>query len=209
MHWEKSVLPAYGFIFHENDGIANVGTGMFTKDMQRLKANLNERLETFVTQNVHARTVLANARRISPVVGHPYRDDAENVTPYADNVLVVGDAAGAGHPMTGEGIGPAMISAELAARYAVEALERGDLSSTGLAGYGDLFHAEFDRLAPHRHDWHATSELSVVGQPHRQPLQPRSVLRQATGGNSCGRRLAACDAQHRDVGPRGAWVAVV
>ena len=146
IHWEKSVLPAYGFIFHQNDGIANVGTGMFTKDMKRLKANLNDRLETFVTQNIHARRVLANAHRISPVVGYPYRDDAENVTPYADNVLLVGDAAGAGHPMTGEGVGPAMVSAELAARYAIEALERGDLSSSGLAGYGDLFHAEFDGL---------------------------------------------------------------
>lgn len=95
---------------------------------------------------VHAQRVLANARRISPVVGYPYRDDAENVTPYADNVMLMGDAAGAGHPMTGEGIGPAMVSAELAARYAIEALERGDLSSSGLAGYGDLFHAEFDGL---------------------------------------------------------------
>ena len=40
---------------------------------------------------VHAQRVLANARRISPVVGYPYRDDAENVTPYADNVMLMGD----------------------------------------------------------------------------------------------------------------------
>jgi geranylgeranyl reductase family protein len=146
LHWEQSVLPAYGFIFHLNDGVANVGTGMFRKDLLELKANLNERLETFVTQNVHARAALRDARALGPAVGHPFRDDAEDVTPYADNVLLVGDAAGAGHPMSGEGIGPGMKSAKLAARCAAEALEHGDLSADALAGYGEVFHAEFDGL---------------------------------------------------------------
>jgi geranylgeranyl reductase family protein len=159
LHWEKSVLPAYGFIFHLNDGIANVGTGMFQADLRRLKANLNERLETFVTQNVHAQKSLGSARPISPVVGHPYRDDAERVTPYMDNVLVVGDAAGAGHPMTGEGIGPAMLSAELAAAYAAHALVRGDVSMRTLAMYGNAFHGEFDAL--HRISLMARRALSV------------------------------------------------
>ncbi|MCG2785133.1 MAG: NAD(P)/FAD-dependent oxidoreductase [Anaerolineae bacterium] len=146
LHWEKSVLPAYGFIFHMNDGIAVFGTGMFRKDQQRLKANIQERLTTFMTQNPFARDALRKAQAISPVAGHPYRDDAELVKSYADNLMLVGDAAGTGHPMTGEGIGPAMVSAELAARYAVEALQKGDVSESGLAGYGLAFHKQFDSL---------------------------------------------------------------
>ena len=146
LHWEKSVLPAYGFIFHMNDGIAVFGTGMFRKDQQRLKANIQERLTTFMTQNPYAREALKNAQPISPVAGHPYRDDAELVKPYADNLMLVGDAAGTGHPMTGEGIGPAMVSAEMAARYALDALQKGDLSENGLAAYGQAFHKEFDGL---------------------------------------------------------------
>jgi menaquinone-9 beta-reductase len=144
LHWEKSVLPAYGFIFHLNDGIANVGTGMFRADLKRVGGSLKKRLDLFVTTNPHAREALAKAQPISPVIGHPYRDDAEEVTPFADNVLLVGDAAGAGHPMTGEGIGPGMMSAEMAAKTAVSAAARGDFSAASLAGYGDLFHAEFD-----------------------------------------------------------------
>lgn len=146
LHWEKSVLPAYGFIFHMNDGIAVVGTGMFRKDQQRLNANIQKRLTTFMSHNPYAREALKNAESISPVAGHPYRDDAELVKPYADNLMLVGDAAGTGHPMTGEGIGPAMVSAEIAARCAIEALEKGSLSENGLAGYGLAFHKQFDNL---------------------------------------------------------------
>ena len=146
LHWEKSMLPAYGFIFHLNDGIANVGTGMFQSDLRRLKTNLNKLLDTFVTHNPHARAALADASPLGPIAGHPYRDDAEHITPYADNVLLVGDAAGTGHPMTGEGIGPAMASAELAANVAMHALHTGDVSAAGLAEYGRSFHAKFDRV---------------------------------------------------------------
>jgi geranylgeranyl reductase family protein len=146
LHWEKSVLPAYGFIFHMNDGLAAVGTGMFRKDQQRLKANIQERLATFISQNPYARDALKQAEAVGPVAGHPYRDDAEAVKPYADNLMLVGDAAGTGHPMTGEGIGPAMVSAEMAARYAIEALQKGDVSESGLAGYGLAFHKQFDNL---------------------------------------------------------------
>lgn len=146
LHWEKSVLPAYGFIFHMNDGMAVVGTGMFRKDQQRLKANIRERLATFIRHNPYAREVLKNAEPVGRVAGHPYRDDAEQVRPYADNLMLVGDAAGTGHPMTGEGIGPAMQSAEIAARYAIEALQKGDVSANGLAGYGTAFHKQFDHL---------------------------------------------------------------
>lgn len=146
LHWEKSVLPAYGYIFHMNDGIAVVGTGMFSKDQKRLKANIQERLTTFMSQNPYAREVLKNAEAISPVAGHPFRDDAELVKPYANNLMLVGDAAGTGHPMTGEGIGPAMLSAEIAAQTAIAALQKGDLSETGLAPYGQAFHKHFDGL---------------------------------------------------------------
>ena len=137
-------MPAYGFIFHLNDGIANVGTGMFRKDLKRLGGSLKKRLDMFVTNNKFAQEALGDARPISPVIGHPYRDDAEAVTPFADNLMLIGDAAGAGHPMTGKGIGPAMISAEFAAKTAVSAVAAHDFSANQLAPYGEAFHAEFD-----------------------------------------------------------------
>lgn len=144
LHWEKSVLPAYGFIFHLEHGRANVGTGMFAKDLRRLKPNLHELLERFTVNNPYAQAVLKNARPLGRAAGMPFRDDAEKVNPVADNVILVGEAAGVGHPMSGEGIGPAMISAEMAAEVAAVALQRGDVSAAGLVDYARRFHAEFD-----------------------------------------------------------------
>jgi len=158
LHWEKSVLPAYGFIFHLGNGRANVGTGMFAKDLQRLKPNLHELLERFIANNPYAQNVLKNARPLGRAAGMPFRDDAEKVNPAADHVMLVGEAAGVGHPMSGEGIGPAMVSAEMAAEVAVGALRRGDVSAQGLAEYARRFHAEFDPL--HRSALFARSLLT-------------------------------------------------
>jgi menaquinone-9 beta-reductase len=146
LHWEKSVLPAYGFIFHLGNGLANVGTGMFDKDMKRLKVNLHDLLDTFIANNPHAQRALKNARPLGKTSGMPFRDDAEKVNPVADNVVLVGEAAGAGHPMTGEGIGPSMLSAEMAATALVAALKTGDVSAQGLESYSKSFHAAFDNL---------------------------------------------------------------
>ncbi|PWH17450.1 MAG: hypothetical protein DDG60_02355 [Anaerolineae bacterium] len=146
LHWEKSVLPAYGFIFHMGNGRANVGTGMFAKDFQRLKPNLHELLDRFVHNNPYARQALQHARPLGRAAGMPFRDDAERINPVANNVLLIGEAAGVGHPMSGEGIGPAMRSAQMAAQVAAEALTRGDVSAQGLSAYARHFHAEFDAL---------------------------------------------------------------
>lgn len=146
LHWEKSVLPAYGFIFHMGNGRANVGTGMFAKDFARLKPNLHELLQRFVNNNPYAQKALKNAHPLGRAAGMPFRDDAEKVNPVADNVMLVGEAAGVGHPMSGEGIGPAMRSAVMAADAAISALQTGDLSASGLAGYARQFHDEFDAL---------------------------------------------------------------
>ena len=43
------------------------------------------------------------------------------------NILLVGDAAGHAHPITGAGILNAVIGGEMAGRIAAEAIARGDL----------------------------------------------------------------------------------
>ena len=54
---------------------------------------------------------------------------------YADRTLVIGDAAGLVKPTTGGGIHYSILSAELAARVAVGALERNRLDAAALAVY--------------------------------------------------------------------------
>ncbi len=64
---------------------------------------------------------------------------------YADRVLVVGDAAGLVKPTTGGGIYYALLSGEIAAETAAEALSAGDLSARRLRGYERGWKAVFGR----------------------------------------------------------------
>jgi menaquinone-9 beta-reductase len=146
IHWEKRILPGYGWIFHLGNGRANVGLGMYAHEVKTRRENLHALLETFITHNAYARRALENAQPSGPARGYPLRMDAHAMIPYTDNVLVVGDAAGLVHPMTGEGIGPSMLCAELAAGHARRALERGDFSTEQLSAYGRTFHTTFDAL---------------------------------------------------------------
>ena len=62
---------------------------------------------------------------------------------YADRALALGDAAGFVKPTTGGGIYYAMISGELAAQAALEAMDEGDLSARSLSRYQRAWKREF------------------------------------------------------------------
>jgi flavin-dependent dehydrogenase len=159
IHWERAVLPGYGWIFALGSGWVNVGIGCRTQDLGRLPTTLRGMLGVFVENNPHARERLKHATRVGPIVGHPLRANAGSVTPLADHVLVAGEAAGLVNPLTGEGIAAALVSGKMAAAHARRALENGDFSARALAPYGRAFHGRFDRL--HRSARLARRVLSV------------------------------------------------
>jgi len=143
IHWEPTVTPGYGWIFQGTDGMANVGIGMFTHEVRKRRLSLRDLLRRFVENNPTAQAVLAQAKPTGPIGGHPLRMDADRVDPILDNVLACGEAAGVVHPMTGEGIAPAMVCGRMAAFAALEALERGDFSIRGLGEYRHRFKDTF------------------------------------------------------------------
>jgi len=146
IHWERATMPGYGWVFPLPGGRANVGIGAYTGDVKRLKLNLKALLDIFIEKNPHAHARLKHAKRESAVIGHPLRADAYRVTPFADNVLIVGEAVGVVNPLTGEGIAPSMITGQMAARYAKQSLESGVFTSHTLRAYGKAFHKQFDLL---------------------------------------------------------------
>ena len=64
---------------------------------------------------------------------------------YGERVMVVGDSAGLVKPTTGGGIYYALLSGEIAAETAHEALNAGDLSARRLKSYQDRWKATFGR----------------------------------------------------------------
>ncbi|MBU0492199.1 MAG: geranylgeranyl reductase family protein [Chloroflexi bacterium] len=135
IYYDRTVMPGYVWVFPESDGRANVGLGTYIQRVKQDSIDLAAALERFIAGNPLIRERLGAARRVTPIQGYPLRARIDSTMPVSDGVLVAGEAAGLVSPLTGEGIGPALESGELAARHALLALEIGDVSALALAPY--------------------------------------------------------------------------
>jgi geranylgeranyl reductase family protein len=134
------IYPGYGWLFPGDNGQANVGIGVGLGTRRR-QAPLRDDLARFCAQLRSAGDLAAGAQP-GPVTGGWLRMGGTGTPPAAGNVLLAGDAAGLINPLQGEGIGPAMVSARLAA----QAL----LASPGQAGaaYTEAVTAAFGGYLP-------------------------------------------------------------
>jgi geranylgeranyl reductase family protein len=133
----------YAWLVRKGERFVNVGVGR--QDMKDLGA----RVERFVAQ-LEAEGKLARGAR-PHFRGHAYTLYGQTPRPLlAEGALLIGDAAGLAHPMSGEGIQPAVESGLLAGRAIVRA--EGDYSASSLAGYARSLTARFGRRseAPRR-----------------------------------------------------------
>jgi geranylgeranyl reductase family protein len=135
-HYDPAIMPGYAWIFPMGDGKANVGLGTYTSRSKQRKVDLKQAFAQFLEQNPYARKKLGKARMISQIKGFPIRTEMNKSIPFADNVLVAGEAAGVVDPITGDGISEALETGELAAQHAFQALERNKFSKGDLAPYG-------------------------------------------------------------------------
>ncbi|HKC25276.1 MAG TPA: NAD(P)/FAD-dependent oxidoreductase [Thermoanaerobaculia bacterium] len=141
--WDRSTAPGYGWLFPLRDGLVNVGCGVFL-DGRRAPPNLSTLFTSF-TAAPEVAELLRGAEEISPLRGASLRCGMRRLLPARDRLLAVGEAQGATLPFSGEGIGKAMETAELAAEHADAALAKDDLSAASLSAYT---RALTERLAP-------------------------------------------------------------
>ena len=144
LYYDRAVTPGYVWIFPLGGGRVNVGLGIYVRRMKQDGLGLAATLERFIATNPLARERLGRAKRITPIQGYPLRARWDGTVPVTDGVLVAGEAAGLVSPLTGEGIGPALQSGEMAARHALRALETGDVSAASLAPYARAVRRRWD-----------------------------------------------------------------
>ena len=134
------IYPGYGWLFPGTEGQANVGIGVGLGHRRR-QASLRGDLARLVTL-LGQRGDLSGDARPGPVMGGWLRMGGTGTPPAAGNVLLAGDAAGLINPLQGEGIGPAMVSARLAAQAV--------LAGPARAGpaYAEAIEAAFGRYMP-------------------------------------------------------------
>jgi geranylgeranyl reductase family protein len=116
------IYPGYGWLFPGADGQANVGIGVGLGN-SRGQAPLRGDLDRLVALLGRQGDLRGDARP-GPVMGGWLRMGGTGAPPAAGNVLLAGDAAGLINPLQGEGIGPAMVSARLAAEAVLAGPDR-------------------------------------------------------------------------------------
>jgi geranylgeranyl reductase family protein len=118
--FEADLLPGYAWSFPLPDGRANVGFGIqrggkvATQDMKALWPDLLKR--DFVREFLGPDAEPESPHKAWPI---PARIGSAALSGAGGRVLVVGDAAAAADPMTGEGIGQALLTGRLAAEAIV------------------------------------------------------------------------------------------
>jgi len=127
--YDRSITPGYAWIFPLADGEFNIGCGVSYRNESGSRPNLREAFKSFITSFPLAADIMRHAESISPIRGAMLRCGLSGTRPHGPgNVLVLGESIGATFPFTGEGIGKAMETGEIAAEVAHEALVSGDLN---------------------------------------------------------------------------------
>ncbi|MCL2844333.1 MAG: NAD(P)/FAD-dependent oxidoreductase [Chitinivibrionia bacterium] len=135
MHFVKSIVEGYFWIFPEANDIANVGFIIPDKIRRKRKINLEKELE-----NIISSPRFSDRFKIAEPLTEPsaaYLNlGGTKVFPPKGGLLIIGDAMGLTEHFTGEGVGNAMFSAQKAAQVIEAAFENGNFGARTMA----MFH---------------------------------------------------------------------
>ncbi|UCD63652.1 MAG: geranylgeranyl reductase family protein [Candidatus Zixiibacteriota bacterium] len=127
LSYDRRVLPGYGWIVPLGNGEYNVGCGRFLRDGQRV--NLVSAFEAFIAEFPLAKALLREGSVISPLRAAPLRCGLRGAhATVGESILIAGETYGTTFALTGEGIGQAMATGEIAAAAVDGALRSGDRS---------------------------------------------------------------------------------
>lgn len=139
LHFVDEAIPGYFWIFPMANGRANVGMGTLSSRIKKEGIQLKNLLEETI-RGPRFRDRFAAAKRIGKVRGWGMPLGSSPRKMAGSGWMLVGDAASLIDPFTGEGIGNAMVSGDLAAQWAVKASKTQRTSAHFLEGYEEAVH---------------------------------------------------------------------
>jgi flavin-dependent dehydrogenase len=131
----KELLPFYFWIFPEVNGRCNAGLAMLQSGISSERVNIGEVFTRIISDHPSIAPRFSGARMTGRAEAQALPLGMRPGPFSGDRLLLLGDAASLVDPFTGEGIGNAMASGEVAARVVKSCFEKGDLSANGLGNY--------------------------------------------------------------------------
>jgi len=138
-------FTGYGWFFVKG-GVVNIGIGSAGATGRDVRAHLNWMLGLLRQRGIMPEGL---TNELPAFRGHFYKLYGRMPRRiYTDRLILAGDAAGLASPFSGEGIGPAIQSGQLAAEAAILAIQKGRADAKDLSVYQDMIESEFGRLNP-------------------------------------------------------------
>ncbi len=137
IHFIKTVMPGYFWIFPLENGMANVGIGMVTEDVQKRKLNMVKSMFDAIEHDPLFKERFKHAKLIDGTTKGwtlPFGSGAPRKA-HGHGWVLLGDAASLIDPFSGEGVGNAMTSAKFATKYIDSAIKSHNFSAAHFAGY--------------------------------------------------------------------------
>lgn len=144
LHYKKEFFPGYLWIFPLNDGTANVGFGCRV-GAETKQNDIRAVFESWLANDEQLRQRFADATMISPLQGGLVPYNADEFTCCGDNFCVCGDAANLIDPISGGGIGSAMVSGYFAAQVAEQCIAKNDCSQLATKEYEKMLRQRVER----------------------------------------------------------------
>ncbi len=142
----ENVMPGYFWIFPMADGTYNVGLGITSDVIQSKRINLRKLMDELIIHHPLLKDRFENATRVHPIGGAELPFLTESEPKLSDTrILLAGDAGSLADPVSGEGIGPGIVSGKYAALTAVQALKANDFSASFLQKYDVTIHDKITR----------------------------------------------------------------
>ncbi len=134
IHFLDECMPGYFWIFPVGNNTCNVGLGMLASEIQERRLNLKTLLERAI-KNSRISYKFKNAKQISEIRGWNLPTGAQKRKRAGDGFILIGDAASLIDPLTGGGVGNAVVSAKIAADTIKKSMASGDFSYKILSEY--------------------------------------------------------------------------
>lgn len=147
LHFIKDLLPGYFWVFPLPNNEVNVGLGMLSSKVGEGKVNLRNRLQEIIKTHPTLKDRFKDAELVGNIKGWGLPLGSKKRQLAGDSFMLTGDAGWLIDPFTGEGIGNACVSGQLAGQYAAKALEQGDFTLKVLKEYEDhVYRKTWDEL---------------------------------------------------------------
>lgn len=128
IHFVEGIIPGYFWLFPIGGGKVNVGSGLVfglmdkkKKKLKALQADVIANHPAFKERFADAKMIKGTGKGWQLPFGSPRKGRKNQPRKaYASGALLIGDAASLVDPFSGEGVGNALVSGEIAARHVIE-----------------------------------------------------------------------------------------